>query len=234
MSKPKINRQWPSSRLHVFFTFSLPLSCINLREQDRWRACGTFLVFSVFFLSYCPWYLPGVWREHDGLCVTALMSCAPTQIHMAQFALIDGFFAFWATSSLWLLWENFRRPNNWGWLTCYTLSLALLVLDKRECYVCLRRVGWPAHGESLVSIWPGQPIIQYWLTFVGPLVGVVILVNLCGSLGPQSRYYSILVGESIRHCHTRSLTGDGPWYRYLGRFVLDQSGCSFWRGGAIS
>ncbi len=46
----------------------------------------------------------GGWRI--GLCVAALMCFAPTQVHMSQHALIDGFFAFWATLSVWLLWEN--------------------------------------------------------------------------------------------------------------------------------
>ena len=30
------------------------------------------------------------------LAIAALMACAPTQIHMSQHALIDGFFTFWA------------------------------------------------------------------------------------------------------------------------------------------
>jgi hypothetical protein len=72
----------------------------------------------------------GGWRI--GLCVMALMVCAPTQIHMAQHALIDGFFAFWATASLWLLWENLRRPNYAPLLALYGLSLTLLVLTKEN------------------------------------------------------------------------------------------------------
>ena len=44
------------------------------------------------------------------LAVLALMACAPTQIHMSQHALVDGFFTFWATLTLWMLWENLRQP----------------------------------------------------------------------------------------------------------------------------
>ena len=56
-------------------------------------------------------------RQHDlwhsrrrqfasGATVCALMAFAPTQVHMSQHALIDGVFAFWAVTCLWLLWEN--------------------------------------------------------------------------------------------------------------------------------
>src|SRR5436305_1691818 len=53
--------------------------------------------------------LNGAWFA---LGVLALMACAPTQIHMARHALIDGFFAFWATLCLWFLWENLRWPDD--------------------------------------------------------------------------------------------------------------------------
>src|SRR5438045_6434072 len=40
--------------------------------------------------------------------VGALMAFAPTQLHMSQHALVDGFFSFWATLVLWLFWENLQ------------------------------------------------------------------------------------------------------------------------------
>ena len=89
-------------------------------------------LFSVLLLAVTAGFASrlGGWRI--GLCVMALMVCAPTQIHMGQHALIDGFFAFWATASLWLLWENLRRPNYAPWLALYGLSLTLLVLTKEN------------------------------------------------------------------------------------------------------
>src|SRR2546430_10465812 len=66
------------------------------------------------------------------LGVFALMSCAPTQIHMAQHALIDGFFAFWATMCVWFLWENLRWPNDPLCLTLFAVNLALMVLTKEN------------------------------------------------------------------------------------------------------
>ena len=51
-------------------------------------------LFSMLLLivsTVFAWRLAGA---RVALCIAALMSCAPTQIHMSQHALIDGFFAF--------------------------------------------------------------------------------------------------------------------------------------------
>src|SRR5205814_3606468 len=77
------------------------------------------------------------WRVHrSGECVgvAALVAFAPTQIHMSQHALVDGFFTFWALLTLWLLWENLRAPRKWPLLIAYTLGLALLVLTKENAF----------------------------------------------------------------------------------------------------
>ena len=84
------------------------------------------------------WRLSGA---NIGLAVLALMSCAPTQIHMSQHALIDGFFAFWATLSLWFLWENFRRPNDWRWLTLLHREPRTHGIDKGERGIRVLGVG---------------------------------------------------------------------------------------------
>lgn len=174
-----------------------------------------FSILLVFLSLLFAWRLAGA---QMALCVAALMSCAPTQIHMAQFALIDGFFAFWATLSIWLLWENLQRPNNWGWLTCYTLSLALLVLTKENAlfaYVALVALLIANHwfrfgrGSRLLVL----------LTFVGPLIGVAILVTLCGSLRTVIQIYSMLVAKASVTPYA-VLTGDGPWYRYIFDLLL--------------
>src|SRR5205085_5920382 len=62
--------------------------------------------------------------------VLALMACAPLQICLAQRALVDGVYAFWAVVCFWLLWENLRAPGNWKWLAAYTLSLFVFVMTK--------------------------------------------------------------------------------------------------------
>ena len=61
-------------------------------------------------------FLSGLFAYRAGgarmmLGVTALMATAPLQVYLSQRALIDGYFAFWATAAVWLAWENLRRPR---------------------------------------------------------------------------------------------------------------------------
>ena len=93
------------------------------------RVSCLFSILLMFAAGAFAWRLAGPARA---LGVFALMSCAPTQIHMAQHALIDGFFAFWATLCLWLLWENMKRPNDPLRLSLFGASLALMVLTKEN------------------------------------------------------------------------------------------------------
>src|SRR5437867_1041432 len=63
-----------------------------------------------------------VWRVRGptwAIAIAALMAVAPTQIHMSQHALVDGFFTFWALLSLWLCWENLQARRDWRWLVAY-------------------------------------------------------------------------------------------------------------------
>ena len=171
--------------------------------------------------SLCSMLLLGLsarfaWRLGGGaiaLCVTALMAFAPTQIHMSQHALIDGVFAFWATLSLWLLWENLQRPNRWPWLAAYGSALAVMVLTKENAVFAYIGI------LALISA-------NYWLRFgrltlslclatvLGPLLGVVILVALCGGLGTTIEIFRLLVSKASV-LEYAIITGDGPWYRYL-------------------
>ena len=161
------------------------------------------------------------WRMAGPLCalgVFALMSCAPTQIHMAQHALIDGFFAFWATLCLWLLWENLKRPNDPLRLCLFGVSLALMVLTK----------------ENAVFAYVGLLALlaaNYWLRFgtitrllllvtvAGPLLGLVTLIFLCGSAETFISTYRLVVSKASVLPYAIA-TGDGPWYRYLVDLLL--------------
>jgi 4-amino-4-deoxy-L-arabinose transferase-like glycosyltransferase len=148
-----------------------------------------------------------------GTAVCALMAFAPTQVHMSQHALIDGVFAFWAVTSLWLLWENLQRPNEWRLLVALGACLALMVLTKENAFfayvalcgalaVCFRqKYGQITRGLLATMV-------------IGPLVGVTILVNLCGSLATTIGIYQLLVSKASVLPYA-IMTGDGPWYRYL-------------------
>ncbi|HEX4665011.1 MAG TPA: phospholipid carrier-dependent glycosyltransferase [Chthoniobacterales bacterium] len=153
-----------------------------------------------------------------GLAVLALMAFAPTQIHMAQHALIDGFFAFWATLSLWFLWENLRRPSDWRWEAAYTVVLALAVLTKENAafmffglVVLLGVNRWTKFGRITPRL--------LLLTTAGPLLGLVMLIWLCGSVTTFVRIYQLLVGKASVLPYAIA-TGDGPWYRYLVDLLL--------------
>lgn len=175
-------------------------------------------LFSVLLLLAAgafAWRLsgPGI-----ALAVLALMACAPTQIHMAQHALIDGFFAFWATLSLWFLWENLRQPNSLRWLILYTASLALMVMTKENAFFAylglLAVIGanrWLRFGSVT------RPLLL--LTVAGPLLGVVLLVALCGSATTFIDTYRLLVAKASVLPYAIA-TGDGPWYRYLLELLL--------------
>ena len=175
-------------------------------------------LFSILFLVLTAGFAGrlGGWRI--GLCVMALMVCAPTQIHMGQHALIDGFFAFWATASLWLLWENLRRPNYGPWLALYGLSLTLLVLTKENAMfvylgllAALAANRWLQFGTITPSL--------LGISIIGPLAGVVILVFLCGGVVTFFDTYRLLVSKASVLPYAIA-TGDGPWYRYLVDLLL--------------
>lgn len=153
-----------------------------------------------------------------GLALLALMACAPTQIHMSQHALIDGFFAFWATLALWGLWENLRRPNDPLRLSLFGVSLGLMVLTKENAlfaYVgLLALIGlnrWLRFGTVTRSL--------LLVTVAGPLAGLTGLIFLCGGMDTFVLTYRLLASKASVLPYAIA-TGDGPWYRYLVDLLL--------------
>ncbi len=153
-----------------------------------------------------------------GLGVLALMACAPTQIHLAQHALIDGFFAFIATLALWLLWENLRRPSDTRLLTALTVVLALMVLTKENAFfvfVALCGIIAANRWARFGTVTPRLLIVMV----AGPLAGLLLLISLAGGPSPFIEIYRLLVTKAgaLRYA---IMTGDGPWYRYLVDLLL--------------
>lgn len=205
-----------------------PLRFLYIFVAYLWHGCfGTDALASLTqvasFFSVLTLILSGMfaWRMAGpafALGVTGLMSVAPTQLHMSQHALIDGFFAFWALFCLWTLWESLRAAGNWRWLAAYGLALALLVLTK----------------ENSFFVWCGLValiVANRWLQFgkvtrelllatvAGPLLGVVILIFLAGGLDNLITTYRLLVMKASITPYA-ILTGDGPWSRYLVDLLL--------------
>jgi len=161
------------------------------------------------------------WRLKGPACsiaVTAMMAVAPTQLHMSQHALVDGFFTFWALLTLWFLWENFGAPRNWRWLAAYTASLAMLVLTKENSFFV-----WIGLLALLVS--------NRWLSFgtvtrelvaatvLGPLLGVATLTILAGGIDSLVATYQLSVSKNYQLTYA-IMTGDGPWHRYIVDLLL--------------
>jgi 4-amino-4-deoxy-L-arabinose transferase-like glycosyltransferase len=148
-----------------------------------------------------------------GLAIAALMAVAPTQLHMSQHALIDGFFAFWALLCLWFFWENLRAPRHWLWLSGYILALALLVLTKENAFfvwvalvVLIGANRWLKFGTATREL--------VLATILGPLIGVVIVAVFAGGVSNLVAAYQAFVIKAPQFSYA-IITGDGPWYRYL-------------------
>jgi 4-amino-4-deoxy-L-arabinose transferase-like glycosyltransferase len=168
-----------------------------------------FSILTLLLSTVFAWRLKGpAWA----LGVAALMSFAPTQIHMSQHALVDGFFTFWALFCLCMLWENLRSPGNWARLAAYVFGLCCLVLTKENAFFVFVAL--------MVLI-----AVNRWLHFggvtrelllcsiVGPLLGFVVLVFLAGGLETLRTTYQLSVSKNY-HLPYAILTGDGPWHRY--------------------
>src|ERR1022692_4495008 len=159
----------------------------SLRQVASFFSILTLILSGIF-----AWRLRG---RATALAITALMSCAPTQIHMSQHALIDGFFAFWALLCLWMLWENLQSGTNWRWIFAYTVALALLVITKENSFFV-----WCGLVAVIVANrWLQLGTVRRELllaTIAGPLLGVVILVFLAGGLDNLIATYRVLVTKA--------------------------------------
>jgi 4-amino-4-deoxy-L-arabinose transferase-like glycosyltransferase len=200
----------PTRVLFLALTSTVSRTC-GLPPREAVRAVSTFaaclaLVITAIF----------VWRAVGpewSAAVTALMSCAPTQIHMAHRALIDGFFGLLALIAIWALWECLRKPRHPGWLALYGAAIAAMVLTKENAffvYVAICGILLVNHffpmGER------GLPL--YAVTVIAPVVGALLLVSAAGSATTLIEAFRANV-EKSQVLPYAIATGDGPWHRYL-------------------
>jgi len=150
--------------------------------------------------------------------VLALLAFSPLQVHLAQHALIDGVFTFWAILNVWLLWENLQRPNDRRLLAAFAIGLAGMVITKENSFF----VYLALCGLVGVNRWAKFGHVTPRLLFMGvlgPFLGLATLVVLAG--GPQQfiEIYHLLVTKAETLTYAIK-TGDGPWYRYLVDLML--------------
>jgi 4-amino-4-deoxy-L-arabinose transferase-like glycosyltransferase len=205
----------PVRFLYIFsaYIWHLIFGCEAL--EALYQVAAFFSVLTLALATTFVWRLRGsTWA----LGIAAFMAVAPTQIHMSQHALVDGFFTFWALLCLWLLWEKLGAPRDWRWLIAYISALALLVLTKENSFFV-----WVAIIALIISNrWLQFGTVTRELvvaTIVGPILGVVVLIFLAGGIDTLFQTYQLSVGKNfqLRYAVT---TGDGPWYRYLVDLLL--------------
>ena len=175
-------------------------------------------VFGILTLFLSTLFAGRVGRPGYALGIAALMAVAPTQLHMSQHALIDGFFTFWVLLALWALWENLRAKDRWSWLILYSCALTAMVLTKENSFFA-----WIGVVALLVSNrWIKFGVVSRNLiiaTILGPVLGVTILVWLAGGMDTLIASYQLSVSKNYE-LEYAILRGDGPWHRYLVDLLL--------------
>jgi 4-amino-4-deoxy-L-arabinose transferase-like glycosyltransferase len=145
--------------------------------------------------------------------MAALVAFAPTQIHMSQHAMIDGFFAFWAVLTVWLLWENLQSPGQWPWLIGYALAFAALVLTKETAFFVWLAIVLVLVANRWLQLGRVSPGLIA-ATVLGPALGGLILIVLAGGPGVLIATYQLFVTRNYALPYVIK-TFDGPWQRYL-------------------
>lgn len=192
-----------SSYLCYLVSNASPLACL------RAVSCA-FGILSLIVAGLFAWRLGGPIKT---VAIVALLSCAPLEIQMAQRAYIDGIFACWTLLALWLLWENLQEPNQLGWLAAYTLGLMFMVLTKENAAFVFAAI----FGIIVLNRWIGFGKVTWKLlaaTFVGPSLGVLLLIIAAGGLQTLIDVYRINVEKSMVLPYAIQ-TGDGPWHLYI-------------------
>src|SRR5438477_3896657 len=206
----------PPLRFLYIFTAYLWHSIFGAEALDALYQVAAF--FSMLTLALATAFAGRLRGPTWAVAIGALMAVAPTQIHMSQHALVDGFFTFWALLSLWLLWENLRRPHHWRLLVSFVIALMLLVLTKENSFFV-----WIAlAGIAIANRWLRFGTISRELVvamIIGPLFGVVVLIFVAGGIDMLFQCYQLSVGKNFT-LRFAVFTGDGPWHRYLVDLLL--------------
>ena len=149
----------------------------------------------------------------EALSLAALMAFAPTQLYLAQYALADGLFAFWATVALGSLWESLQKPDHKIWAMILGIAVCCMILTKENAaFVCFFIVITLALAKPLKLGAVGRPAL--YAAFFGALIGGGLLVMLAGGFEKLFQVYSIML-EGVKKTPFVQYTNDGPWYRYL-------------------
>src|SRR5438477_12478021 len=120
--------------LRFFYIFLAYLYHALFSTPERTALHYLASIFSMLTLLLSAVFASRLGRAGYTLGVTSIMAVEPTQLHMSQHGLIDGFFTFWAMLALWSLWENLRSPRDWRWLALYVFALCACVITKENAF----------------------------------------------------------------------------------------------------
>ena len=176
----------------------------SLRMMSAISGCLFMLAGFVFALRWMD--------RHRALAVLALLACAPLQLHMTQYAFIDGVAGLAAVLSVGCLWESFARPGKWT--LGFWAAFLFLLLTKQETAVfcglffavvlaCARPLGI---GRTRWT--------QLAALAAAPAAAILILAGLAGGFSTLTGVFRVYTRLSMTLPYTLA-TGGGPWYRYL-------------------
>ena len=225
---PKIVAEYIEHQRQLSYSVLPPMRFLYIFVSHLWSvATGAEAIvalhhvacmFTIFTLLVSYFFARSLAGEWFGLGVLALMSFAPTQIHMSQHALVDGVFSFWALLCLWLLWENLQRHNHPGWLVAWGLALACMVMTKENAFFAYVAMGVIVIVNRWLRFGTVTPRLLATM-FLGPLLGVLALVALAGGVHQIIETYQQSVSKNYTLAYAIA-TGDGPWHRYLSDLLL--------------
>jgi hypothetical protein len=168
----------------------------------------SILIFLTVFIFSYRWF-----GKFEALLLAILMSAAPTQLYLAQYALSDGFFAFWATLTLGSLWESLKNPASWRWPLTLGLGVICMILTKElSAFVCFFIVTLIPFAKVLGLGQTGRPL--FYAAFTSIILGGMGLILLAGGFESFFTLY-ILSMEMVKNVPFVKYTTDGPWYRYF-------------------
>jgi len=182
---------------------------VSLRAVSAFASCLFMLAAYLFAMR---WLNP-----LNALAALALLACAPLQIHMAQYAFIDGVAGLAALLGVACFWESLQHGGKW--VVGFAASFLFLLLTKQETAVfvglffgvmlcCAGRLGLGKAGWRLA------------LACVSSVVAAVAILSLLsGGPGTLREVFQVYTRLSMTLPYTLA-TGGGPWYRYLVEYVF--------------
>lgn len=177
-------------------------------------------------LASCAFALAGFlfarrWlTARQALAVLGLLSFAPLQIHLGQYAFIDALAGFWSLLAAACIWESLQQPGRYGWLAGAFLSFFGLCVTKQEIAVFYALSLFPillvAKPLGWTSIFAWRQIAA--LALAG-FLGIGVLAVMSGGFSTMMEAF-VIYRERSRTLPYTLLTGDGPLYRYLLEYLL--------------